>query len=219
MFLKDLFTECVCVCAVGWTKSSTADTVWQKWRKTPVKHSLRRPADPSSGGNRNTNAAAPKTAKRWWLWTPSAQTPSLFSTVRGNVFTRNANRFNPRQEVSLNDLLVRPVRLCEPGIPAGPEGGVRLSATGTRHRAAHRRCQGDAGQRVSWEVLQMCTGWVPLIQMFVSTLGWSFLIIFLFYKLLVTRGCQYKSIPLHRLALYFLPSFGTMSVFWLRCLK
>lgn len=66
----------------GWTRSFTADTAWQKWRKTPVRLSLRPPADPSSGGNRNTSAAAPKTAKRWWLWTPSAPTPSLSLTVR-----------------------------------------------------------------------------------------------------------------------------------------
>lgn len=37
----------------------------------------------------------------------------------------------------LADLSVLCIRLCEPGIPARPEGGVRLSPTGTHPRAAH----------------------------------------------------------------------------------
>lgn len=60
--------------------------------------------------------------------------------------------------MALIDLRVLCVRLRQPGIPAGPEGRVHLSPTSTRPRAADRPGQGDAGQRVSGEVLQMCTG-------------------------------------------------------------
>lgn len=40
-------------------------------------------------------------------------------------------------EKCLSDLSVLCIRLCEPGVPAGPEGGVHLSPTGTHPRAAH----------------------------------------------------------------------------------
>lgn len=50
------------------------------------------------------------------------------------------------------------IRLRESGLPEGPEGGMHLSPAGTRPRAPHGRCQGDAGQGVSWEVLQMYSG-------------------------------------------------------------
>lgn len=49
-------------------------------------------------------------------------------------------------------------RLRESGLPEGPEGGMHLSSTGPRPRAPHGRRQGDAGQGVPREVLQMHSG-------------------------------------------------------------
>lgn len=157
MFLKDLFTECVCV------RCRMDQEFYRRHSVTEMKEdsgkTLSAAARRSFFRRKQKHKRSSSKDSKEMVALDAISTDSIpFLDGERKFFTRNANRFNPRQEVSLNDLLVRPVRLCEPGIPAGPEGGVRLSATGTRHRAAHRRCQGDAGQRVSWEVLQMCTG-------------------------------------------------------------
>ena len=47
-------------------------------------------------------------------------------------------------------------RLSEPGLPAGPEGGVRVPAARAGAGPAQRPRQGHAGEGVPGEVLPMC---------------------------------------------------------------
>lgn len=47
------------------------------------------------------------------------------------------SKYSHRKVGYSTDLCVLCIRLCEPGIPAGPEGGVHLSTTGTHPRTAN----------------------------------------------------------------------------------